>query len=66
MLGAMTTSPGSRYRLTLADLERTAHVPADEQVTEQGEAPPPGPMSAAELDRQLLLGITGAGRLHPG
>jgi hypothetical protein len=54
----------SKYAVTLADLERSARVPADEQVSMQAEAPPEGPISAEELDRQRLLGITGAGRLR--
>lgn len=53
-----------KYSMTLADLERSAHVPADQQVTEQSEPPPPGPLPPEELDRQRLLGITGAGRLR--
>lgn len=62
--------PGSerdgRYAMTLAELERTAHVPADEMVTELAEPPPPLPMAPEELDRQRLLGITAAARLHLG
>jgi hypothetical protein len=51
---------------TFADLERQTHVPYDQLVTEQGEPPPPGPLSAEEFDRQQLLGVTGAGRLRLG
>ena len=54
-----------RYAMTLAELEATAHVPLERQVEEQGEPPPEGPIPAQELDRLRLLGITGAGRLHP-
>ena len=57
--------PDGRYAMTLAELEATAHVPLDEQVEGQPEPPPEGPISAQELDRLRLLGITGAGRLNP-
>jgi len=52
------------YSMTLADLEGSVRVPADQQVIELSEPPPPGPLSPKELDRQRLLGITGAGRLR--
>lgn len=54
----------AKYSKTLAEFERSIHVPANQQVTEQAEPPPPGPMASEELDRQRLLGITGAGRLR--
>ena len=54
-----------RYDVPLADLERSAHVPVEDQVTEQAEPPAPMPIAEEELDRQRLLGITGAGRLRP-
>lgn len=57
------TKPG-KYSISLSELERAVHVPLDEQVTEQAEPPPPAPMPPEELDRQRLLGITGAGRLR--
>ena len=53
----------SRYGGSLADLEASAHVPLEQQVTELAEPPAEAPISAEELDRQRLLGITGAGRL---
>jgi hypothetical protein len=56
----------SKYEVSIGDLEKAAHVPIDEQVTEQAEPPPTGPLSPEELDRQRLLGITGAGRLRVG
>ena len=59
MLGDM-----NRYDVSLDDLERSAHVPVDEQITEQPEPPAPGPLSDEELDRQRLLGVTAAGRLR--
>jgi hypothetical protein len=54
----------SKYDVDIKDLEKSAHVPVEIQVTEQAEPPPPGPMSAEELDRQRLLGVTAAGRLR--
>src|SRR3954469_14518912 len=56
----------ARRPRTFDDLEQLTHVPYDQLVTEQAEPPPPGPLSAEEFDRQQLLGVTGAGRLHPG
>jgi hypothetical protein len=53
-----------KYDIGLDELEKSAHVPVDEQVTEQPEPPAPGPMSEEELDRQRLLGLTAAGRLR--
>ncbi len=50
------------YAGTLDDLERSVRVPLEEQSTAQAEPPAEGPLSEAELDRQRLLGITGAGR----
>ena len=52
------------YAISLDALEKSAHVPLDEQVTEQAEPPPPPPIGTDELDRQRLLGITSAGRLR--
>ena len=60
--GMPAQSP-SRYAGSLADLEASAQVPLEQQVTAQAEAPAEAPISAEELDRQRLLGITGAGRL---
>jgi hypothetical protein len=59
----MPKEPRSRYAGTLADLEGSVHVPVEAQVSELAEAPAEAPISAEELDRQRLLGITGAGRL---
>jgi hypothetical protein len=56
----------SKYEVSIGALEKSAHVPIDEQVTEQAEPPTTGPRSPEELDRQRLLGITGAGRLRVG
>ena len=64
--GDMPEQSRSRYAGSLADLENSVHVPVDAQVSEQAEAPADSPISAAELDRQRLLGITGAGRLNVG
>lgn len=54
-----------RYDVTLAELEGSAHVPADQLVEEQDVTPPHDVLAPEELDRQRLLGITAAGRLHP-
>lgn len=54
------------YAISLTALERSAHVPVEEQISEQAEPASPAPVSPAELDRQRLLGITGAGRLRLG
>ena len=62
--GGMSEEPRSRYGGSLADLEDSVHVPVEAQVSEQAEAPAEAPISAEELDRQRLLGITGAGRLN--
>lgn len=52
------------YAIPIDDLEKSAHVPLDEQLTEQAEPLPPPPIAVEELDRQRLLGITSAGRLR--
>lgn len=52
------------YDVTLDELERQAHVPREDQVEEQDVDPPHEVVAAEELDRQRLLGITGAGRLR--
>lgn len=65
-LSAVSESGKSTYAMRLADLERSAHVPPDQQVTEQSEPPPPSALAPEELDRQRLLGITAAGRLRLG
>ena len=62
--GGMPEEPRSRYGGSLADLEDSVHVPVEAQVSEQAEPPAEAPISAEELDRQRLLGITGAGRLN--
>ena len=49
--------------MTLAELERSAHVPVEEQVVEQETTPPHDAMAPEDLDRARLLGVTGAGRL---
>lgn len=54
----------SRYSIALSELEHGVHVPVEEQGTEQAEPPPRAPIAPEELDRQRLLGITGAGHLR--
>ncbi len=56
--------PAQPYAMTLDALERSVRVPASSQVTSQAEPPAPGPLAPEELDRMLLLGVTGAGRLR--
>ena len=56
--------PAGTYDISLDELEHSAHVLFEEQITEQPEPPPPGPMAEEELDRQRLLGVTAAGRLR--
>ena len=51
----------SRYAVPIADLERSARVPAEEQVTSQQQPRPEPPVADEDLARQLLLGITSAG-----
>lgn len=46
--------------MTLADLEGPVQVPVERQVSEQAEPPAPAPISQEDLDRQRLLGVTGA------
>ena len=53
----------SRYRVPMDDLD-AVRVPVDEQVASEPEPPHDAPLAAEELDRQRLLGITGAGRLR--
>jgi hypothetical protein len=54
----------SRYSVPLSELEHDVHVPVEDQISELAEPPPPGPFSKQDVDRQLLLGVTGAGRLR--
>jgi hypothetical protein len=58
---ALVTNP---YAVPLAALERDAHVPVEDMVTEQAEAPAEPPVSAEDLATLRLLGITGAGVLR--
>jgi hypothetical protein len=59
----MTEPERPAYALPIADLERSAHVPLEQQSTAQDDPPPPPPISAEDFDRIRLLGVTGAGRL---
>ena len=52
-----------RYRVPMDELD-AVHVPRADQVESEPEPPGEGPLAAEELDRQRLLGITGAGRLR--
>jgi hypothetical protein len=50
------------YRVSLADLERDAHVPLEDQVTEQAQAPAESPVSPDRLNRLRALSILHDGR----
>lgn len=51
-------APG-KYSATLDELEASAHVPVDDQVTEQPESPSASPISDGEVERQAMLRVTG-------
>jgi hypothetical protein len=48
-----------KYAATLSELEASAHVPVDEQVTIQPAAPAEAALSDAEVERQAMLRVTG-------
>lgn len=51
---------GSRhpnYRISLAELECDAHVPAEEQLAEQAQAPGESPVSPDKLNRLRAMSI---------
>jgi hypothetical protein len=48
-----------KYGATLEELEASAHVPVDEQVATQPEAPGEAALSDAEVERQAMLRVTG-------
>jgi hypothetical protein len=52
--------PTGKYSVTLDALEASAHVPVDDQVAEQPEAPAADAVSAQEVERQVFLRIAGA------
>ena len=55
-----------RFRRTLDDLERSAHVPFDEQVQEQDADPPRDYLDPEDADRlRMLADPAGAWRLDP-
>jgi hypothetical protein len=56
----------TKYEVTLAELERSAHVPRDEQVEGEPTHAPRQYLAPEELDRQRLLGVVAAGRLSVG
>jgi hypothetical protein len=45
----------NKYAMTLADLERSAHVPLADQTISQPRDASPGVLSEYELDQQRLL-----------
>jgi hypothetical protein len=60
----MSQRKAGKYAVPVSELEASVHVAQEDMVTEQGEPPPPAPLSDEELDRQRLLGVTAAGRLR--
>jgi hypothetical protein len=50
------------YRIGLVELERSARVPPEEQVTAQAQPPVESPLSVGELNRLRVLGIARDGR----
>ena len=48
-----------KYDATLDELEASAHVPVEEQVTTQPESPAAAPKSTEEAERQAMLRVTG-------
>lgn len=45
------------YRISLAELEHGAHVPLEEQVAEQSQAPGESPVSPDKLNRLRAMSI---------
>ncbi len=50
--------PG-KYSASLDELEASVHVPLDEQVTEQPEAPAQAPLTEGAVERNAMLRVTG-------
>jgi hypothetical protein len=50
---------GGKYSASLAELEASAHVPLDKQISEQPEAPAQAPLTQGEVERQAMLRVTG-------
>lgn len=50
----------NKYAVSLEDLERSAHVPASEQVSEQPQPPNPDLLGEADRERLALLRVAGA------
>ena len=48
-----------KYAATLDELEASAHVPVDEQVTTQPEAPAEAPIAEGAVERNAMLRVTG-------
>ncbi len=48
-----------KYDATLDELEASAHVPVDQQVSTQPQDPAASPISAGEAERQAMLRVTG-------
>ena len=48
-----------KYSASLADLEASAHVPVEDQVATQPEAPAQAPVSESAVERNAMLRVTG-------
>ena len=48
-----------KYTASLDELEASAHVPLDEQITEQPEAPAQAPLTEGAVERNAMLRVTG-------
>ncbi len=48
-----------KYSASLDELEASVHVPLDEQVTEQPEAPAQAPLTEGAVERNAMLRVTG-------
>jgi hypothetical protein len=48
-----------KYSASLAELEASAQVPLDEQVTTQPEAPAQAPLTEGAVERNAMLRVTG-------
>jgi hypothetical protein len=62
MIVCMGAEPERDYRVSLAELERDAHVPLENQVTGQAEAPAESPVSPDRLNRLRAISIAHDGR----
>ena len=50
---------GGKYSASLDELEASAHVPVEDQVAIQPEAPAEAPVSEGAVERNAMLRVTG-------